>query len=826
MTERPHFLSLWAINDRLDALALADQLAAMKGHGLDGVVFHPRFYPNEPAYLGPCYMDALSKLIVCARELGMDFWIYDENGWPSGTAGGLVQAAEPRLTTEVVALRRASSPLEASDVVLRGFSLPSPFECASGVVEGGALELCVVARSGPSPLDELAVDTFIRVTHEAYRCGLAKEAFEYVTGFFSDEVHLPLSPDIEPLGAIPWLPDLPQRYLSRYGEELVDALPALFLDIGDFRRSRVRFWELVSDLLASTYYGRLEDWGRRNGKLMTAHLKGEESLAFQIPYSVSCFQMLRRVPLPAVDSLERYPGNDMYPRIASSIADQFGDGRCLVECFGGAGWGAKPGDLERYLLWLAGHGFTDFVLHLSQYSLKSEAVRDWPPSHPFHVSWRDAYRDVLASVRATIASPRPNARKAAPALVVAPVRGTIAAFRPWEYCVTNPHDGSHPPATRATEMSRSFLELIEACHAKGLSVALTDERTLELEGHVEADGALRLGAAHYSVLVIADGCVFEPSGEAIIGRFKEWGGTITKPEVLADTCEEADEPRRRADPAVEIVLASGWRISSQGDNVLALELRPSGKRRLSATVEIRDRIDFLLRPLDAVQCVSINGHQLRATEDAAATVFPVAAELVVPGRPNVIDIVCLEGGEPNPITFIVGDFAVLSESRFRPFSADQLITEGPFYLAAGRLPDLADIVSSGRPFAASPVALLGEAKTGALERGASVSIAGICADAARLGIDGLDFGWAWGPEWRFVCPTALAAGTHALLLAMVPSTFNLYGPHHYIGGDYKVISPAQYRGEKNFADPEGFPEITNDTAWRLRAFGIRTRVEG
>ena len=42
---------------------------------------------------------------------------------------------------------------------------------------------------------------------------------------------------------------------------------------------------------------------------------------------------LKQINVPAVDALERYPGNHYYPRTVSSLSRQFSDGRCMAELF-------------------------------------------------------------------------------------------------------------------------------------------------------------------------------------------------------------------------------------------------------------------------------------------------------------------------------------------------------------------------------------------------------------------------------------------------------------------------------------------------------------
>jgi hypothetical protein len=119
---------------------------------------------------------------------------------------------------------------------------------------------------------------------------------------------------------------------------------------------------------------------------MTGHLKGEESPVFQLPYTGSCVQILKNIMIPGIDALERDAGNNFYPRLACSVANQFGDGECLAEAFGGSGWGICPDDIINYCDWLTSHGLNNIVFHINQYVLKSKAIRDWPPSFPCHIA--------------------------------------------------------------------------------------------------------------------------------------------------------------------------------------------------------------------------------------------------------------------------------------------------------------------------------------------------------------------------------------------------------------------------------------------------------
>lgn len=63
----PRFHMLWSINAPLNQVRLRRQLEQFRAHGFDGVVWHPRFYPGEPPYLGDRYLAEVSDVILHAK---------------------------------------------------------------------------------------------------------------------------------------------------------------------------------------------------------------------------------------------------------------------------------------------------------------------------------------------------------------------------------------------------------------------------------------------------------------------------------------------------------------------------------------------------------------------------------------------------------------------------------------------------------------------------------------------------------------------------------------------------------------------------------------
>ncbi|MBQ9924861.1 MAG: DUF2828 family protein, partial [Clostridia bacterium] len=84
----------WAWNGKLNKDELARQIDGFQKMGLGGFHMHVRTGLDTP-YLSDEYMDYIRFCIEQAREKNMLAWMYDEDRWPSGTAGGKVTRGKP-----------------------------------------------------------------------------------------------------------------------------------------------------------------------------------------------------------------------------------------------------------------------------------------------------------------------------------------------------------------------------------------------------------------------------------------------------------------------------------------------------------------------------------------------------------------------------------------------------------------------------------------------------------------------------------------------------------------------------------------------------------
>ncbi|TYP79143.1 hypothetical protein [Paenibacillus methanolicus] len=794
MNKELTFLSFWAINGGLDATNLNSRLDAIRASGFDGVVFHPRRYPNQPPYLSSAYFDGVSEIILHARSIGLRFWIYDENGWPSGIAGGEVLRQLPGSRCEWIEWREAD----------------------------GQGKIAFGSKQAVNSLDEAATALFIRLTYDGYRLGLHPEAFAHVEGFFSDEVAFLDGHGLTlKTGAVPWDLRLPERYLARYGERLEPQLPLLFTAGEGDGRLRSRYWELMSDLLAESFYRPVADWCAAHGKRFTAHLKAEEHPYFQLSYSGSCLELLRQVETPAIDALERYPGNDYYPMLARSVAMQQGRGGALAEAMGGGGWGVNPETFETYALWLAGHGIDTFVVHLQQDRLDTQAIQDWPPSMPAHMTWREAFPSLLRSIQAKAAR-MPDLSDDPELLIVMPTRGVMAGFEPREAAGMNEHDGSRAPDTKAAAISLAAVRLVEAVHRAGIHAELSEERTVERDGRL-SEGMLRIGHRAYRRVLLADGCAW--SDEGLPDRLRRAGVQVMGPDEWQSlSAKRGESASSRSAPfaaAMVIPPQSEWTISKlPSPNRLPIEWRQLKDGRIGAELvvdrigELPGRLEVFLH--DRVESLQANGRRitLKPSGDGYVADLGAGADFEAAASDLILRLEAapLPLGEPIPAAFVQGGFEVCSRSEWTDKDGRQLMTAGPLVLApidchSGQK----DMIRGGYPFCGDPVTI---AKTIELPPGAPgrLRLAGLRADAAFVRIGDRTGQWCWGPEWIIELAED-ATGVTEVEAVLYPSTYNRFGPHRHVDGDRHLVSPDQFKGVRNFADHPDAPASTLGAHW-------------
>src|SRR5581483_3573855 len=116
----------WSWNSVVDLPQLLRQIDQSRQMGFGGFHIHSRT-GLETEYLGEQYVRAVVECTKYAKKLGMLSWLYDEDRWPSGFAGGIVTRHPQHRLKRLVWTRqqRADQPALAEyEIVLKdGFLL-------------------------------------------------------------------------------------------------------------------------------------------------------------------------------------------------------------------------------------------------------------------------------------------------------------------------------------------------------------------------------------------------------------------------------------------------------------------------------------------------------------------------------------------------------------------------------------------------------------------------------------------------------------------------------------------------------------------------------
>ncbi|NQU40064.1 MAG: hypothetical protein HQ523_08940 [Lentisphaerae bacterium] len=410
----------WAWNGRLDPEELRRQIRVMHRMGLGGFFMHSRV-GLDTHYLSEEWFECVEACIDEAEKLDMRAWLYDEDRWPSGAAGGLV-TQDPRyrarhvVVTEHVSV--AGVGWDASTVAMftghvKGAAVTGLKPIAKGkkpgrLTRGRTLlvfrvesQACSDEYNGYTYLDTMnheAVQRFITVTHEAYRREIGDRFGKRVPGIFTDEPHsagMRMRPDEGP-PSVPWTEALPKVFKQRYGYDLTAHLPELFYDVDghDHSQARYHYHECRTFLFVDAFGRQIGDWCEKHGLLHTGHLLWEDTLRQQTLLVGDCMRFYEYMQAPGMDLLtEHYRLHDTAKQV-TSVARQFGRRWRLTETYGCTGWDFSFEGHKSLGDWQAALGINLRCQHLSLYTMQGEAKRDYPASIHYQSPWWEVYSRV------------------------------------------------------------------------------------------------------------------------------------------------------------------------------------------------------------------------------------------------------------------------------------------------------------------------------------------------------------------------------------------------------------------------------------------------
>lgn len=412
-------MPFWAWNGTLQEDELLRQIDIMKEMGFGGFFMHSRT-GLRTEYLGEEWFRMIRRCADHAERSGLEAWIYDEDRWPSGAAGGLASRKE-KLRMRFISLYTNDSYLQTDEVerVLCRFAVrldgAGRLEDYYLLKRGGeqpragyALHTfceermkCSPQYNGFSYIDTMNPEStkeFIRLTHEKYReyCG---EMFgKQIIGVFTDEPHR--GPLFNSFGLdnenssnmAPFTAKLFSYYKERWNEDLRRRLPELFYKgRSEWSETSYRYVICLNDLFLNNFAKPYYDWCRKNKLLLTGHLLHEDSLRMQTSMNGSLMRYYEYMDYPGIDILGESNACYWVPKQCASVARQLGKKMVLTELYGCTGWQMT---FEKYKIcteWQILFGADFRCPHISWYTMQGQSKRDYPASILHQSAWYPYY---------------------------------------------------------------------------------------------------------------------------------------------------------------------------------------------------------------------------------------------------------------------------------------------------------------------------------------------------------------------------------------------------------------------------------------------------
>jgi hypothetical protein len=511
---------LWVWNDLLSDEEIKSTLHDLANQEVKQVWVHPRPGLMTP-YLSDDWFRLWKVALREARNLGMNVWIYDENSYPSGFAGGWVPEVMPESRGRgLVFEETASAPKFSADII--GVYQLNTDECknvtselrTSGTLPPGKYLVAREVRAQNSPwhanrcyvnlLSPGVTEKFLALTLEAYRRALGEEFGQRVPGVFTDE------PNIRPAGQFPWSEILAQEFRKRWSYDLLDCLPSLSQPVGDWRKVRHNYFQVLNEQFIEHWSRPYHDYCQSNHLEWTGHYWDHEwPICTSVPDNMAMYAWHQR---PGIDCLmNQYAehthaqfGNIRMVKELSSIANQLGARRTLCETYGAGGWDLRFEDMKRIGDWLEVLGVNTINQHLSYVTIRGARKRDHPQSFSYHEPWWEAYH-VSAGYFARLSAALSQGEQINRILVLEP---TTTA---WMY---------QGDEKRLQELGDWFFKLVMSLEAAQVEYDLGCEDVIARHGRIVGT-ELKIGNRSYAEVLLA------PFTENLNAKTKEMLSKVT-----------------------------------------------------------------------------------------------------------------------------------------------------------------------------------------------------------------------------------------------------------------------------------------------------------
>ena len=474
-------IPFWSWNEKLNEEETKEQVGIMHNAGIGGFFMHARG-GLQTEYMSDEWFENIEVAKSEAKKLNMKAWAYDENGWPSGFGNGYVNGLGIEYQQKYL---RMSDKEPDENVICKLSDKWFYYEVNPFYVD---------------VLDKKVIAEFIKYSYQPYYDRFKNE----IEGIFTDE------PQVSRNG-IPWSFVFEDEYKKRYNENIVEVTDQLFMPIGDYKKTRIKFWKMVTDLFSSSYFKQIYEWCDLHKIKFTGHLAIEETFETQTITSGACMPHYEYFHIPGMDWLGRRIYDCLTPRQVSSVSEQLGKKQVLSESFALCGHNVSFEELKGIYEWQTVRGINLLCQHLEGYSIRGMRKRDFPPAMYYQQPWWKGYKSFVDAMsrEGMILT---ECEKKVEVLLIHP---QITA---WTLYDDNKNDG-------ISELNERFLQEIKKLEEKHIVFHLGDETIIERHGKVVKDKFV-IGNQEYRYVLNPCGAELLDNTKKLLGEFKNNGGKL------------------------------------------------------------------------------------------------------------------------------------------------------------------------------------------------------------------------------------------------------------------------------------------------------------
>ena len=562
----------WSWNGELREEELVRQVEVMKEMGLGGYFMHSRA-GLITEYLGDEWFDLINAVADAGEKLGMESWLYDEDRWPSGSAGGKVTVDEQYRKKSLYVFESAPEKAELNDQTIALYAAKvdginvwayeqldraeiACNHCLGRAVKAVAdkleptvadqpgewkvLRFAIVPDvpnsnyNGTTYIDTMsykAVYKFIDMTHEEYKRRCGDRIGRSIKGIFTDEPHRGHCFDNrrEHDGviscAMAWTDDIFEEFNKRYGYDARPILPELFYRFEGKQVAPVKlhYIDLANNLFIERFAMPINQWCRANGIEFTGHVLHEDSLMNQTVPNGSLMRFYEHMGYPGVDCLTEHNRCYWIVKQLSSAARQLDKKWLLSELYGCTGWQFNFKSHKAVGDWQALFGINLRCQHLSWYTMEGESKRDYPASILHQSPWyRDyaAVEDHFARMGVILSAGRPDCD----VLLLNPIESLwCQAYLGWAQWISNVSPDVAPYEQRYAQL----FHMLTDNHVDfdyGEEQIMRDKWSLSTDQ--DGNVLLKIGNATYRTVLVTNMLTIRPTTLAILQAFRDAGGQV------------------------------------------------------------------------------------------------------------------------------------------------------------------------------------------------------------------------------------------------------------------------------------------------------------